>query len=74
MAISHCPKCNNIGFEVQETAVTNSEQKIRLVQCSKCGAVVGAMDSLAEDDVRKLMEAVKKIGDKVGVDLKKILA
>jgi hypothetical protein len=74
MAISHCSNCNNIGFEMQESVVTNSEQKIRLVQCSKCGAVVGALNSPADDDLRKLKEAVRKIGDKVGVDLKKILS
>ena len=54
MAISHCPNCKNIGFEVQDSVVTNSEQKIRLVQCSKCGAVVGALNTPANDDLSKL--------------------
>ncbi|HHT9109393.1 MAG TPA: hypothetical protein ACFYD9_12155 [Candidatus Wunengus sp. YC64] len=44
MAISTCPKCDNILFEVVENSPVNSDFKYLFIQCNSCGAVVGTMD------------------------------
>jgi len=44
MAISKCPKCESSQFEVKQNSPTYSQFKLYFVQCSSCGAVVGAMD------------------------------
>lgn len=46
MAISKCPKCDNTFFELVENSPAKSKYKLSFVQCSRCGAVVGAMDYL----------------------------
>ena len=44
MARSKCPKCENSSFEVSQNVPSKSNFEIMLVQCSKCGTVLGAMD------------------------------
>lgn len=60
MQYSKCPnpECNQHSFEMVTESVSTggaSTKKIRLVRCSKCGTVVGALD---KDD---LEDIVKKI-------------
>jgi len=45
MAVSTCPKCDSHTFEIVENTPKNSKFKLQFVQCSKCGAVIGVMDS-----------------------------
>ena len=44
MAISTCPKCNGIYFEVETKEPLKSNYKLAFVQCIKCGCVVGTME------------------------------
>ncbi len=60
MAKSKCSHCNNMSFEVVESAPIGSSYKINIVQCAMCGAVVGAMDYWATGSLVKEQEAVLK--------------
>lgn len=46
MAISKCPKadCNSSSFELVSANIRGSNFKLHFVQCSSCGAVIGALD------------------------------
>ena len=44
MATSICPKCENPYFELKENLPAGSKVAVQFVQCSTCGAVVGAME------------------------------
>jgi hypothetical protein len=44
MALSSCVKCGNGMFEVATATPAGSTDKVRFVQCSKCGGVIGLMD------------------------------
>jgi predicted nucleic-acid-binding Zn-ribbon protein len=59
---SFCPKCNNSKFESQETKLTNGEnQYVLLIQCDKCGCVVGAVDNGAVNKaVAIILEELRK--------------
>jgi hypothetical protein len=43
MAQSTCPHCENKTFELSERTPTHSTLKVNFVQCSKCGAPIGAL-------------------------------
>lgn len=67
MAISRCSSCGNSGFEMKEQVPKYSAFRLLFVQCSSCGAVVGAMDFLNIGDMLvKQNAAIKRIGDRVG--------
>jgi hypothetical protein len=44
MALPTCAKCGSHTFEIQEHSPLNSAFKVLLVNCTICGAVVGARD------------------------------
>jgi hypothetical protein len=44
MAASACPKCGGPYFELKENSPAGSKVAVYFVQCSACGAVVGAME------------------------------
>jgi len=45
MAMSSCPKCNNHLFEMVGNTPVGAQYQLTFVQCAKCGAVVGVMNS-----------------------------
>jgi len=45
MAQSKCPKCDATQFEVKIIKPELSKFDIALVQCAKCGSVVGSLES-----------------------------
>jgi phage FluMu protein Com len=61
-----CPHCNGTNFVLsqQNTQRGNFHYSYELVQCSKCNAVVGALNQIALDKVAK---AVKQIAEKAGI-------
>jgi transcription initiation factor IIE alpha subunit len=69
MAYSKCPSCNNSYFELKENSPTDSQFKLQFVQCSSCGAVVGAMDYWNLGTVSKDIE--KKV-NKIDSDISSI--
>ena len=58
MPWSKCPSCDSHTFEVQENSPSGSSYKIMLVQCSRCGTVVGSMDYWACGTLLKQQEEV----------------
>jgi hypothetical protein len=45
MAISTCIKCEGTRFELKEApSMGGTNYKYQLVQCAKCGGVVGVLD------------------------------
>ena len=44
MPLSSYIKCDHNQFEVTEFTPSGSDYKLSLVQCSRCGGVVGALD------------------------------
>lgn len=44
MALSKCPKCDNMFFETKVAEPAGSAVKLIFVQCSRCGAVVGVTE------------------------------
>lgn len=57
MQFSKCPnpECNQHSFEMVTENVSTGvgTKKVRLVRCSKCGTVVGALD---KDDLEVLLK------------------
>lgn len=43
---SKCPGCGGNYFEMKYAEPTNAAHPVQLVQCSKCGVVVGVMPNL----------------------------
>lgn len=44
MAISRCPKCEGLHFEMVEHTPNNSKYILHFVQCAACGCVVGVLE------------------------------
>lgn len=44
MAQSTCVHCQNTTFEIKVCVPEGSQYKVYLLQCSRCGGVVGAFD------------------------------
>jgi hypothetical protein len=63
---SKCPRsdCNSTQFEMKELKVKNSQYRLNAIQCTSCGAVVGVSEWL------NLGQALAKIGDKLGVNVR----
>jgi len=62
---SICPKCSKSTFESTVEQPLNSTVSYIFIRCEACGCVVGVMDYL------HIGIALKKIGDKMGVDITK---
>jgi len=45
MIQSQCLKCGNNSFEAQKKRITGLNYEITFVQCSKCGCVIGVLDT-----------------------------
>jgi len=70
MASSTCPKCGNHLFEIKEAEPYNSAFILMFVQCSSCGAVVGAVDyHNIGAMLEKQNEAIKRIARAVNVSV-----
>jgi len=71
MALSSCPKCDNLSFEIQEVTPTDSLFKLNFVQCAGCGAVVGVVeyDNIGAR-LHKQDAAIRAIAEKLGVDVR----
>lgn len=66
MPYSTCPKCTSTSFEVKEAEPRNSSYKLIFVQCSSCGAVVGALPYydagvLAKDNQNSLSQLKQQV-------------
>lgn len=68
MAISKCPNCDNLFFELKEASPTNAAYKYSYVQCAMCGTVVGVTEYLNIGAlILKQNEAIKKIARALNV-------
>jgi len=45
MAQSKCAKCDSTNFEVMPAKPQGSNFEIMFIQCSECGAVIGALEA-----------------------------
>ena len=63
MAQSKCIKCEGSEFELAEVKPVNSNVKVILLQCSKCGTVIGALDQY------NVGLYVKEIAQKLGIEI-----
>lgn len=68
MAFSKCGSCNSTFFEVKQAEPKDSSYKLVFVQCSSCGAVIGAMPYydagiLAKDNQNKLTALSQQIAE-----------
>jgi ribosomal protein L37E len=67
MAESTCVRCGWNSFEVVylkmiiRTAEIHQEAKRRVIQCAKCGGVIGLFDVATQNDVSNLESEIKKI-------------
>ena len=73
MAQSTCVKCGNTRFElvlVDKPTLNGSKYKFNFVQCASCGGVIGVLDyENIGDRVESNGKAIKKIANKIGVDV-----
>ncbi len=65
MASSCCPKCGNTSFEVAENTPKKANYRIWFIQCTSCGAVVGAME------YAHIGKLIYKLAEKLNIDLDK---
>lgn len=68
MPYSTCPKCTSTSFEVKEAEPRNSSYKLIFVQCSSCGAVVGALPYydagvLAKDNQNNISQLKQQVSN-----------
>lgn len=63
MANSACPKCDSNLFEIKDChKVEGTQNVIKFIQCSSCGAVIGTHDKY---NIPTLLE---KLADKLGIN------
>jgi len=68
MAGSTCVKCGNKTFEVAHIQPEKSRLLVLVVQCAKCGGVIGLADYLNVDAERAAYrKEFKKLAKSVGV-------
>ncbi|MEW6183817.1 MAG: hypothetical protein AB1500_11720 [Bacillota bacterium] len=69
MALSACPNCHKIEFEIAESDTLSGggySTKVWFVQCSACGTVLGVIDYFnLTHRIREVEAKVDKILDKV---------
>ena len=61
MAISTCSKCGGHSFELALFTPLGESRKLTLVQCSVCGAAVGALDPSTGAQIEALKREVAAI-------------
>ena len=62
MAVSKCPKCEGMSFELVENSnVIKANFKIMFIQCALCGTVVGTTDYYNTPSL------IKNLAEKLGV-------
>ena len=66
MAISTCNECGGHTFELALFTPVGDSRKLTLVQCSACGAAVGALDPSAGPQIEALKSQVAAIDQKLG--------
>ncbi|EXI92097.1 MAG: hypothetical protein AW12_00840 [Candidatus Accumulibacter sp. BA-94] len=63
MAVSKCPTCSGVSFELKAAERINGARfPPNFVQCASCGAVVGVMEETSAADLVKRLAA--KLGFK----------
>jgi hypothetical protein len=65
VAVSTCIKCGEHGFELCLFTPIGESRKLTLVQCSNCGASVGALDSAAGPQIEALRREIAAIDEKL---------
>jgi hypothetical protein len=66
MALSACPKCEHLLFEIVTVEPSGSNYKMNLVQCSACGTPIGVTEfydagELLTEQAEKLEEMDKRL-------------
>jgi hypothetical protein len=65
MAISTCGKCGGHSFELALFTPIGETRKLTLVQCSACGAAVGAIDPATGPQIEAVKDQVAAIDRKL---------
>jgi hypothetical protein len=65
MAISTCGKCGGHQFELANAEPVGAGSTFKLVQCSSCGVVIGAIDPDARDQIEGLRRQIASIDAKL---------
>jgi flavoprotein len=65
MAVSTCHKCGGHSFELTPFTPIGESRKLMLVQCSACGAAVGALDPVIGPQTEALKGHVTAIDQKL---------
>ena len=65
MAISTCSKCGGHSFELALFTPIGETRKLTLVQCSTCGAAIGALDPSTGPQIEALKSQVSAIDQKL---------
>ena len=61
MALTKCPSCEGRMFEcVENKNVSGSNFVVMFIQCSKCGAAVGAMDYIPTNTILAEVQKIQK--------------
>ena len=65
MATSSCSKCGGHSFELALFTPIGESRKLTLVQCSACGAAIGALDPATGPQIEALKGQVWAIDQKL---------
>ena len=65
MATPTCGKCKEHSFETTLHTPLGEAQKLALIQCSGCGAVVGVLDRNAALRLTRVQEQVSAIEERL---------
>jgi DNA-directed RNA polymerase subunit RPC12/RpoP len=63
MAQFKCLKCDSTSFELVERTPSGSDYLLNLIQCSRCGGVVGVLDSY------NIGELILRLAEKLNVSI-----
>lgn len=65
MAVSTCIKCSGHSFELALFTPLGESNKLTIVQCSQCGAPVGALDPATGPRIEALKNQVTAIDERL---------
>jgi hypothetical protein len=65
VSVPTCIKCGGHGFELSLFTPIGESRKLTLVQCSNCGAPVGALDPGGGPQIEALRREVAAIDEKL---------
>jgi hypothetical protein len=65
MAVSTCIKCSGHSFELALFTPLGESNKLTIVQCSQCGAPVGALDPATGPQIEALKNQVTAIDERL---------